>query len=131
MRWLLVLLFTVSLHQAYAQQSSCTPIETDAFFSCNPNDFHCFVERQLKTPILAAQCATPGSYPVRVLFMIDRDGRVKDVRALTRHGFGLEEEAIRAISASPRWTSGTRNGRLVREYRCFTVVFSIKGALLL
>jgi TonB family protein len=55
---------------------------------------------------------------VLIKFIVDKDGSISDVKTLLpkdRHiGYGLEEEAIRVISAMPNWIPGTQRGKAVR-----------------
>jgi len=50
--------------------------------------------------------APAGHYSVVIRFVVDKEGNVSDIEALTNHGYGMEQEAIRAIkklqNGSPR-----------------------------
>jgi periplasmic protein TonB len=61
--------------------------------------------------------APPGTYVVIVRFIVSKDGSISDVVAETNHGFGMEEEAVRAIKAGPKWTPAQQNGNIVKAYR--------------
>lgn len=58
-----------------------------------------------------------GKYTVEVQFILDKEGRVSDVKALTNNGYGLEEAAVRTIKKFPRWEPAMGNGRKVMRYR--------------
>ena len=45
--------------------------------------------------------APEGTYTVYVQFVVSKDGNISDVRALTNHGYGMEEEAVRVIKKGP------------------------------
>jgi protein TonB len=51
---------------------------------------------------------------VIVSFVIEVDGSLNDIKVVKGIGGGCDEEAVRAIKLSPRWTPGTINGRPVR-----------------
>jgi TonB family protein len=40
---------------------------------------------------------------VTIRFEVNKDGQIQNITALTRTGFGLEDEAIRVVSMMPRW----------------------------
>ena len=57
--------------------------------------------------------APEGTYTVYVQFVVDKEGNISDVKALTNHGYGMEEEAVRVIKKGPNWTPAIQNGRPV------------------
>lgn len=61
---------------------------------------------------------------VIVQFVVDKDGKITQVEALTHHGWGLEEEAIRVVKLMPAWKPGKQNGKPV-TVRC-TLTISLK-----
>jgi len=61
-----------------------------------------------------AKSVPGGPHVVAVEFIIETDGSVSGVRALTKLGHGLEEEAIRVIKLSPKWNAAVQNGKKVR-----------------
>jgi protein TonB len=60
-----------------------------------------------------------------VQFIVDKQGNISDVKALTNHGYGMEEEAIRAIKRGPKWTPAIQNGRNVNAYRKQPITFVV------
>ena len=67
----------------------------------------------------------PGEYTVVIQFIVEKDGSVSDVRALTNHAFGMEEEAVRVIKKEPYWVPAVQNGRQVKAYRKQPITFDI------
>lgn len=72
--------------------------------------------------------APTGNYIVTIQFAIDKDGNLKNFRVESNCGYGLEDEVIRCIKASPKWDpattkSGERIGTVTRQ----TVVFIVKN----
>ena len=61
---------------------------------------------------------------VMVQFIVDRDGNVSDVQAISgpEQG-GLREEAVRVIRKSGKWTPAIQNGRQVKSYKKQPVTF--------
>lgn len=50
---------------------------------------------------------------VYLVFMVDKDGKLKDPEILRGIGAGLDEEAIRLVKESPAWTPGIEHGQVV------------------
>jgi protein TonB len=71
--------------------------------------------------------APEGSYTVVVQFIVDKGGNISDVKGLTKHGYGMEEEAIRVIKRGPKWTPAIQNGRNVNAYRKQPVTFVVQS----
>jgi len=45
--------------------------------------------------------------------LVDKEGKVIDVQALTQPGYGTSEEAIRVIKNSPNWLPAIQNDKPV------------------
>jgi protein TonB len=70
--------------------------------------------------------ASEGTYTVVVRFIVSRDGSISDVVAETKHGFGMEAEAIKIIKKGPKWTPAQQNGRYVNAYRRQPITFVVQ-----
>ncbi len=51
---------------------------------------------------------------VYVTFVIEKDGKVSDIKVLRDVGFDSGKEAIRVLELCPKWTPGRQNGQNVR-----------------
>jgi len=61
-----------------------------------------------------------------VQFIVDKEGVVSDVEAISGPGQGgLREEAVRVIRKSGLWTPAIQNGRKVRSYKKQPVIFKM------
>lgn len=98
------------------------PIEVEARFD---GDWAKFLFKHLNPQVPIDNGAPAGRYTVMLQFMVDIDGSVSDIKALTRHGYGLEEEAIRVIRKSKNWEPAIQNGRKVKAYRKQPITFEI------
>jgi protein TonB len=56
---------------------------------------------------------------------VAEDGTISDVVADTNHGYGMEEESIRVIIKSGKWTPATQNGRNVNSYKRQSITFVV------
>jgi antitoxin component YwqK of YwqJK toxin-antitoxin module len=67
-----------------------------------------------------------GSFTVAVRFVVDLDGRISDVKALTNYGYGIEEGVVAIFKNAPLWTPGSVHGKKVRSYHTQPVSFVIR-----
>lgn len=70
--------------------------------------------------------APAGQYTVIVQFVVDKEGMISDIRALTKHGYGMEEEAMRVIRLGPKWQPGIQNGLTVKGYKKQPITFYVQ-----
>lgn len=88
---------------------STTCVEVKPEFNTKYGTFHQYLMKNFKVP----------DYPglrgkVMIQFVVEKDGSITDVRALTNLGHGAEEAAIKAIKKSPNWSPAMQNGKPVR-----------------
>ena len=84
-----------------------------------------FLLRNLNAEVPIENGAPEGSYTVLIQFVVDVDGTVSDINALTNHGYGLEEEAIRVLRKATKWEPGIQNGYPVKSYRKQPITFRV------
>jgi protein TonB len=99
-----------------------TKVEIEASFA---GDWAKFLQRNLNADVAVNAGAPPGTYQVIVQFIVDKEGNVSDVKGLTNHGYGMEEEAMRAIRKAPKWNPAVQNGRQVKAYRKQPITFIV------
>src|SRR4030095_12265324 len=92
-------------------------VEVEASFRGCYQEWKNYLERNLDKNIPVKNGCKPGTYTVVVRFIVAKDGSVSDVKALTNHGFGMEEEAMRMIRKGPDWVPAIQNGHNVKAYR--------------
>ena len=100
-------------------------VEFEATFPGDLQGWRAFLEANLNADVPAKRKAPVGNYTVVVQFIVDKTGKVSDIKALTAHGFGMEAEVIRVMRRSPRWTPAVQNGRPVKAYRKQPITFAI------
>ena len=100
-------------------------VEVEAEFPGGLSAWARYLQRNLNNNAPIDNGAPPGSYTVVVQFIVDKQGNISDVKALTSHGFGMEEEAVRAIKRGPKWTPAIQNGRNVNAYRKQPITFVV------
>lgn len=100
-------------------------VEIEASFIGGDDAWANFLRANLKADIPAKRKAPVGLFTVLVQFIVDKEGRVSNIQALTNHGFGMEQEVMRVLRKSPRWGAAVQDGRKVKAYRKQPVTFSI------
>jgi protein TonB len=98
-------------------------VEIEAEFPGGINKWRQYLERNLRVDSDIPE----GTYAVLIQFVVDRDGNISDVIALTDHGYGMEDEAKRVIKRGPKWNPAIQNGREVKAYRKQLITFQIGG----
>jgi GldM C-terminal domain/Gram-negative bacterial TonB protein C-terminal len=98
-------------------------VEIEASFSGGEIGWRKFLEQKLNANVPVDNGAPSGRYTVIVQFVVDRQGNIRDVKALTKHGYGMEAEVMRIIRIGPKWVPAIQDGRSVNAYRKQPVTF--------
>jgi protein TonB len=83
-----------------------------------------FLSKNLKYPERAINNNIQGE--VWVEFVIDTLGNIEDIRIARSVEFSLDEEAIRLIRQSPRWTPARQGGRKLRSFKRQPINFRLE-----
>lgn len=86
-----------------------------------------FLLKYLNPNVPVENGAPAGRYTVIVQFVVDKEGNVSNIKALTKVGYGMEEEAIRVIKKATKWEPAIQNGYKVKAYRQQPITFEILG----
>jgi hypothetical protein len=100
-------------------------VEVEPAFKGGYQVWQKYLDRNLNKDLPAKNGAPNGAYTVVIQFIVDRDGKISDVKALTNHGYGMEEEAMRMIKKGPDWVPAIQNGRNVNAYKKQPITFVI------
>jgi protein TonB len=99
-------------------------VEKDAEYPGGMIAWKRYLDRNFRYPEDAVNIQVQGV--VVVQFIVDKDGNVSDVQAISGPtDGGLREEAIRVIKKSGKWVPALQNGSFVKAYRKQSVVFQI------
>lgn len=104
-----------------------TKVEVEAAFPGGEEAWRSFMGSNLNPNVPIKRKAPVGQYMVVVQFIVDKDGSVSSIKALTNHGYGMEEEVMRVIRKSPRWSPAGQEGRKVKAYRKQPITFAVSG----
>jgi protein TonB len=85
--------------------------------------FREYIQEHVQYPPIALDNGIAGT--VYVQFTIDRNGNVVDVKVIRGVDPALDNEAIRVIASSPKWTPGEQRGRPVKVRFTFPIHFVI------
>lgn len=100
-------------------------VEIEAAFPGGESAWRRYLERNLNASTPVDNGAPAGSYTVWVQFIVDKEGNISDVKPLTSHGYGMEDEAVKVIKKGPKWTPAQQNGRQVKAYRKQPITFVV------
>lgn len=100
-------------------------VEVEAGFPGGENQWRKYLERNLDANSPVENGAPEGSYTVVIQFIVDKEGNISDVRPITSHGYGMEDEAVKVIKKGPKWIPAIQNGRNVKAYRKQPITFVV------
>ena len=83
-----------------------------------------YLQNNLKYPKDAIKQQVEGR--VMVMFVVETDGNLSNVRVARKVFHSLDTEAVRVVKSMPKWKPGKEKGRLVRVNYTLPVVFSLK-----
>jgi protein TonB len=101
-------------------------VEIEASFPGGEGAWRSFLEQNLNPNTPVEHGAPAGSYTVWVQFIVDKEGKPTEFKALTHHGYGMETEVIRTMRKAPLWTPASQGGRIVKAYRKQPVTFVVQ-----
>ncbi|MCD4747495.1 MAG: energy transducer TonB [Bacteroidales bacterium] len=82
-----------------------------------------YLGSNIKYPIIARESGIQGT--VYMTFVVEKNGRVTDIKILRGIGGGCDEEAIRVIKAMPKWKPGLQRGKSVRVQFQMPIKFTL------
>ena len=101
-----------------------TKVEIEPSFPGGQEAWAGYIKKQIEVHINdLAQEGKSGT--CRLRFIVDVDGSVRDVVALTMKETKLAEISIDAIKKGPKWNPATQNGNVVTAYKEQPVTFTI------
>ena len=100
-----------------------TSVEQQPVFPGGLEAFYKYLQKNVKYPAVARENNTQGR--VIVNFVCEKDGSLTDIKVVRGIGDGCDEEAIRVLKASPKWSPGIQNGRPVRCSYTVPIAFTL------
>ncbi len=97
-------------------------VETEATFPGGESAWVKYISNALQKDIQTLRQEGKSGYCI-VQFIVSRDGKISDVKALTMNDTKLAEAAVNAIKNGPDWEPARQNGIKVNSYRKQPVSF--------
>jgi MORN repeat protein len=107
------------------QLDSALCMVKEAHFPGEEKAWKNFLSKNLNPDVALRNHAPEGTYMIVVQFVVDKEGHIADIKALTKFGFGMEDEVIRILKKSPPWIPAFQFGRNVKAYRKQPVTFMV------
>lgn len=98
-------------------------IETQPAFPGGMDKFYRYLASNVKYPEEAIKNNVQGK--VFLSFIVERTGELSDIQVVRKLGSGTDEEAVRLLSGSPKWTPGISNGKAVRVKYNIPISFTL------
>ena len=100
-----------------------TIVEDQPSYPGGINEFYKFVANNMRYPVQARRMGIAGR--VFVQFVVDKDGSLNDIQVIKGIGAGCDEEAIRVIKKSKKWSPGKQRGRAVKVRMIIPIIFRL------
>jgi len=86
-----------------------------------------YLERNLRQQIPVDNKAPVGTYNVIVSFLVDKDGDLSEIKAISKDDkdYGTAAEAVRVIAHSGKWIPAKQNGKNVAYREKQKIVFEV------
>ncbi len=98
-------------------------VEVNAHPDGGMQEYITFIMKNLKYPDQAKRDGIQGK--VFVKFVVDTDGSLTDIEVAKGIGYGCDEEAIRVMKMSGKWTPGKQRGKVVKQRMILPIKFSL------
>lgn len=98
-------------------------VETMPEFPGGQDKMYDFITKNLNYPKLAKENGIQGK--VFVSFVVEKDGRISNVKCIKDIGSGCGEECVRIIKKMPNWKPGTQGGKFVRVQFNLPFIFKL------
>ncbi|MBB6499784.1 M56 family metallopeptidase [Pedobacter cryoconitis] len=87
--------------------------------------FYTYIKAGIRYPKEAIEKNIQGK--VFLSFIVEDDGQLSDIKVTRGIGGGADEEAVRLLSASPKWTPGTAEGHPVKVKYNIPITFALNN----
>jgi periplasmic protein TonB len=102
-----------------------TSVEQIPTFPGGFDAFYKYLAQNIHYPAGAAKDHIQGK--VFVIFVVEKDGSLTDMKIIRGVSPDIDAEAIRVLKSSPKWKPGIQNGRPVRVQFSVPISFSLQA----
>lgn len=99
-------------------------VEEQAGFPGGAEAWGKYLRKNLKYPRQATRMGIEGR--VFLSFVVDQQGVLSDIKVARGIGGGADQEAIRVLRNSPKWSPGKQRGRAVKSRMSIQILFKLK-----
>lgn len=99
--------------------------EKPSFMGGDANEFTKWVYSKIVYPAVARENGISGR--VTLQFTIESDGSLTNIKVLRGIDQSLDQEAVRVVSMSPKWTPGKQRDKAVRVTYTFPIMFQLRN----
>lgn len=110
-----------------AQEEEMKPfliVEQMPYFPGGTEELMKFLKNTIQYPQMAMETGIQGT--VIVQFVVNKDGKISNVKILRGIGGGCDEEAVRVVKSMPGWKPGKQNGVAVPVFFQLPIKFTLK-----
>jgi len=100
-------------------------VETQPSFPGGMQNFYTYLKKNLRYPADAKANKVEGK--VFISFVVEKDGSLMDIKVDRSLGQGTDEEAVRVLKESPKWTPGIQDGNVVRVKFNIPISFNLES----
>jgi protein TonB len=101
-----------------------TAVEVEPSFPGGVEGFYNYLGKSIQYPQQARSNGETGRVIVQMI--VEKDGSLSHIVVLRSVSYALDAEAVRVVTASPKWHPGIQNGRPVRVQYIVPINFSLK-----
>lgn len=114
----------IQMKEETPEEPAFVPVEHMASFPGGMVAWREFLMDNIKYPRMAQRGGIEGK--VQLSFYVDAEGNLSDIRVTRGIGAGCDEEAIRVLKKSPKWSPGLQRGRPVKSPMSIFIHFKLK-----
>ncbi len=103
--------------------SKLEEVDIPAQFEGGMDAFYKYVAENVKYPFMARLKEKQGR--VFVQFIVDKEGKITDVKTVKSPDKHLSKEAVRVIQNSPKWIPATHEGKIVKVRMVIPISFTL------
>ncbi|WP_442589855.1 M56 family metallopeptidase [Pedobacter sp. AW31-3R] len=100
-------------------------IDKQPTFPGGMEKFYAYLAKNVKYPEQAFKNNVQGK--VFLSYIIEKDGKLSNIKVERAAGSGLDEEAVRVMKASPNWIPGSSKGKYVRVKYNIPISFTLSN----
>lgn len=100
-------------------------VEEQASYPGGEDARRAYLRDNIKYPEMAKESGIQGT--VYLKFVVEKNGKISNVKVQRGIGGGCDEEAVRVLKAMPKWQPAKQRGRAVRVWFNMPIKFTLQG----